>query len=156
MISDEVRNKIDLAYLDVVLLSLVTLSHPTWDEPLRYVRSQQDITCQGILYKAKEFSLPLPAQTKKDISDITLMVVDIDRELTRKLMGLTNRLPGSATFGVITAENPDVYEIKPMDLEFTQPTITNKTVTLNLGLATALREIFPAHKYRPATYPGLF
>lgn len=156
MISEHAREQIDKAQFDEALFLLLTLNHPTWSEPLRYVSSAKDVTSQGVLYKATDFTVPLPPQTKNDISDVTVSITDINREVSRNLRALTDRRTGSATLAVVFSNDPNKYEVKPMNFRFSLPTITTRVVTLSLTLGPGLKEIYPVHKYRPATHPGAF
>lgn len=155
-ITERARKLVNQAQFDEALFLLLTLNHPTWAEPLRYVCSKKDLTSNSVLYKAKGFRVSLPSQSKTELSEVTLTVIDTDRECRRKLRQMTNRLPGSATLSVVFSGAPDVSETGLMKFQFLSPTTPNKICTFTLGQNAALAETYPMHKYRPYTHPGLF
>jgi hypothetical protein len=155
-ISERARALVSQSQFDEALILLLELNHPTWSEPLRYACSAYDVVSNGVTYKAKSFSVPVPPQTKKDLSEITLTVEDIDREVARKLRQMTDRRYGSAALSVVLSGAPNTVEAGKMGFRFSSPTIAGKICTFTLGLGASLGEIYPFHKYRPATHPGLF
>lgn len=156
MITNRLQNKLNQPTLDEALLQLLELNHPTWDAPLYFVNSLADVVSQGRTYKGKIFSCTIPPQTKNTIGQVTLRLIDIDRVVAKKLLGMTDRRPGSAKLMAISSGAPDVIEVGPISFEFTSPLITASDVTMQLGAVATLSEIYPVHKIRPSTHPGAF
>ncbi len=155
-ITERARALVSQSQFDEAFILLLELNHPTWAEPLRYSCSARDVISNGVLYKAKSFAVPMPPQTKKDLAEVTLTVIDVDREVSRKLREMADRRYGSAQLSVVLSGSPDVIEAGKMGFRFSSPTIAGKICTFTLGLGASLGEIYPYHKYRPATHPGLF
>lgn len=155
-LTDRAKALIVQAQVDDALLLLVTLNHPDWAEPLRAVNSRADITSNGNLFSSRSFTLPLPLESKDDLNTTTLMLSNIDRLPGRLLRSCTRRLPGSVLLEVVFASAPDIVEIGPIDLVWTNPVISSKMVAFTIGASSSLTEGYPKDKIRPATHPGAF
>lgn len=155
-ISDRLALLITKAQMSEAFFLLLTLNHPTWAQPLRYVNSQSDLNSNGVLYKARGFSVPMPTQSKIELPEVSLTINNVDREVSYKVASITDRRPGTAILSVIASGAPDVVEAGPANLRWTNPTLTGETYTLTLTPYAGLQDTYPMHTYSPAYYPGLY
>lgn len=155
-LSDRGRGLINQPQLEEPLYTFLTLNHPTWAAPLRYVNCYRDLTISGVTYQGRFFKLPMPAQSRTLQAETVLTIDNADREVSYQVASILDRRPGSAEVFQAFATTLDVVEVGPAKFEWSNPVPTGADYTMTLKANSMLQENYPMQLMRPGTYPGLF
>lgn len=138
---------------DAVFLELLTISHPDI-ATVRVVNNTLPITSRGNVYDGFPFSLRLPQDVAERLGTVQLTVNNVDRRLVEAIRSVP--APLTVSIEVVTAATPDLVEVGPFDCELFDVTGTMTTISGTLGFEPVLNRVFPAGKFDPQRFPGLF
>lgn len=137
-----------------VVVVLLTITHPDLAVPLRVGSDAVDTVSRGQVFTAYPFELRLPDERDDRPPRAELRLDNVHRDLGLALRQISS--PPSVTLEVVLASAPDQVELGPLALELTRAQWDALTVTGELGYDDPLNEPWPAGRYGPAEYPGLF
>ena len=139
---------------------LIFLDIPFLGEPAFYVRNNENITWNGIVYTASEFDISaIPAKSTGELPEITLSIMNtapLVKELEEYYgyigTGVIVYYVHYASIGTIPqADWPLRFSFKVINC-----TITRDQVTFILGVPNYLKQKFPQQKYHKDTCPYLY
>lgn len=142
------------ANTDVVPLLLLTLSHPSMENPARLVLNDEDIESRGQLFHAAYLSAPPPLDSGDEVGSVQFKVDNVDRDIVVTLRGLDS--PPTVLMEVVSSLDLDSVEIAPGELELQDAEYTTLEITGTLGYEDILNLGFPHGSYTPNIFPGLF
>lgn len=137
-----------------VLLTLLTLNHPSFAEPVRIVNDTSDIVSRGILFKAFPFKVVLAPDDGQSKREINIVLDNVSLELIGFFRSVTDRIP--ANVELIMASLPDEVQMGFDDLAVTNINYNSETISAVLGMDDFLNTEVPSESYTPSLYPGLF
>ena len=89
-VSDTVKQAVFAAETDELFITLLTLDHDDFDDPIRVNSSGADVTSNGDLYIAFPFSLVLPKEQEGVPPRAQLSIDNTDRRIVRALRGISS------------------------------------------------------------------
>jgi len=124
---------------------------PAWD--IYLCDDESDITSNGQVYTAFQFSATMPSDTGSDPrTNITLSAVD--QTIIDDLRSVNE--PPMVDLSMILLSTPDTVEIGPLSMRVTSFTATERTITLVARFDSWKLEGFPWVRFSPQYFPGLF
>ena len=139
---------------DKVLLPLLSLSHATWPDPLRFVRDLNSLVHQGQTYLPAAFDLVLPDDIEEGTPVMQLSIDNVDQRIVKILRSASGKIGVDVRY--VLADTPDFIEVGPFDMEMPQVEYNAETITAALIVEPILEEQAGYMMMTPATTPGLF
>jgi len=139
---------------NIVLLSLLTVTHQSLSTPIRIVNNTENITSGGEEFLATSFEAELPSDTERRVPTARITVSNIDQRLITALRSIASA--PLFTLAVVNADTPDTYEYGPIDLVLRDYQADANTIRLSLSLDDFTQEGFPNPRFDPVSFPGLF
>jgi len=133
---------------------LLTITHPNLATPIRVVNNRANVVSGGETFIAFPFTVVLPEETEETPGRARLIICNVDRSIVQALRALES--PPSISFVIVLASSPDTIEAGPFNFTLRQAGYDAMTVEGDLELEDFLNETFPADRFVPATFPGLF
>lgn len=136
-----------------VFLHLLTVSHASMSEPLRFVDNQTDIIKDGDTFIAAPFQITFPTDEEDRITTVRLTVPIVDRVIVNAVRALTTR--PSVTLELVKASDPDTVELGPLEFEVLDVDAPSwDFMDLTLGYNRNLFEdVFPKDVFSPGNSP---
>lgn len=139
---------------DEVLLPLVKLSHPDWDDDVRIVPDWKPLTHQGEEYLPYAFELGLPDDDAEGIPVLQWVADNVGRELVAQLRTTRDKITARVVW--VLASSPDYVEAGPFLVEMTAVEYDAQTLSGTMQIEPILDEPFGHMTMTPKTAPGLF
>lgn len=133
---------------------LLTLTHPDWNPPYRYVDATQAVTSRGNLYVPFPFNWQLPEQTDQGAQPGSLQVENISTEVEQLVM--TTQGPPSATIELVQASAPDVVIYSDGPFEIGEATTSLEAIDIPLVYEDTTQEGIPQDSFTIGNFPALF
>lgn len=137
-------------------LTLLTLSHPSYAQPLRFVNNTDAIISRGNTFQPFFFDFILPKDDGETIKEISIDFDNVSLELIdiiRSTVGQTNI---QLTIEMILASLPNVVQKSITELEILSVTYNRFRVSCKIGLGDFLNVELSSEKYTPKNFRGLF
>jgi hypothetical protein len=135
-------------------LILLTIEHADFDAPLRVVCNRENVTSRGNVYTATAFEFILPDEREGQPPRATLRIDNVDRLIVNTLRAIQS--PATITAEVVLASQPDTVEAAFSNLSLKNVNYDALVVEGELGYEILLDEPFPAGRFVPESFPGLF
>ncbi|MDH3997702.1 MAG: DUF1833 domain-containing protein [Desulfuromonadales bacterium] len=148
------REAIYAQQTDQVFLLLLTIDHADLTTPIRVANNNEAIVSRGDNYVAYPFQINLPPDRDEQISQVTLSIDNVDRQIVQAVRSLGSS--PSVSLEVILASDPNYVEAGPFDFSLKSVDYDALTVSGTLGFEDLLNEPFPGDTFSPAEFPGLF
>lgn len=143
------------AETDEVFLRLLEINHADWDEPFRLVQNTEDFEHNGNTYTQWPFQFEPPNDSAVEVSQVTLVLDNIDRTILRALRSITSF--ATVTFWLVLASEPDTVVGETYVFQLRQvPSYNAKLLSCACLFDAVLSETVPADEMTPAKNPGLF
>lgn len=153
--SDSARRNLMATSADEPFLILLEITHADLEVPVRVVNDNQDITSNGSEFISCPFEITLPDDVGEQIPKAQISVDNIGRELTQWLEHSNGGAGAKCRIMQIMRSDPDLIEYD-MTLDMSAMSITNETVSSELGFQSTLSQAAVAVRYDPGTSPGLW
>lgn len=146
-----------------VFIMLVTISNPSFVDDIRIAsvafEDLPDAGVKGVLSRGEEyvylpFNINLPAQDDTGIARANLSIDNISRELVSAVRQATSSL--NITIEVVLASNVDNVELSVRDFKLERVTYDALVISGDISLEYYDLEPFPARRFTPSDFPGLF
>lgn len=138
----------------VQAIMLCELSHADLDNPIRIAQSREDVTSNGDLFAAWDFSVAIPPDHEDKPYRTTITIDNVDHTFTN--LARTASTEPEVALSIVTIETPDVVEATWPKLFLTDITYNEDRIMGTLSLEPLLGEPFPGHGMTPALFPGIF
>jgi uncharacterized protein DUF1833 len=153
-LSATARRAIQAPATTEVLLDLLTITHPSLPNPLRFVNNPTNVTSRGFTYVASTFQAQAPSQVEEGEPTAAIEIQNIDRAVEQSLAGLTGE--PTFTLEVVLASAPDTVLMGPAALPLAIAETSSQTIRLQLGSADPLlAKLFPRNRFSTERFPGL-
>lgn len=153
--SDSARRNLLSTSADEPFLVLLEITHPDLEVPVRVVNDVQNITSNGNEFIACPFDITLPDDIGEQVPKAQLSVDNIGRELTEWLEYSNGGAGAKCRIMQIMRSDPDLIEYD-ITLDMSAMSITNETVTAELGFQNTLNQPAVTVRYDPGSAPGLW
>lgn len=139
---------------DKVFLHLLTIDHPDLSAPVRLVNNTEDITSNGDVYTAFPFQAVIPPEVEGELPRVQLVIDNVSQLLIADIRSIQSP-PPTITLDLIVADSPDTIEAT---FDFTLKAVDYDAFTIQAQIAyeDILSEPFPAQRFTPTTFPGMF
>lgn len=166
MISDNLRQAAYAQDTDVAVIVLITLTDPlTQSDPIRVcsvpVEKFSDlgenvygVTSNGDRYLFLPFEIQLPQDDKTGTVSATLTIDNVTREIIQYARQTRNLL--NVTVQVVLSNDLDHVEMEYKDFKLRNITYDALTISGDLSIDYLGLEPFPAGRFTPSGFPGLF
>ncbi|WP_025324508.1 DUF1833 family protein [Deferrisoma camini] len=135
-------------------LLLLTIDHPDLTQPIRVARNGEDVVSRGNTYTAYPFEIEIPEERGDRPPRVRLVLDNVDRQITEAIRPLTSS--PTVTLEVVLASSPDTVEAGPYDFTIRNITYDAQVITAELAYEDVLNLRFPADRFTPNLFPGLF
>ena len=137
-----------------VWVILLTLSHEDLATPIRVCSDAVAVTSRGDEYLPYPFELHLPDDREDREPRPELRIDNVAREIIATLRTITT--PPTVTIELVLASAPDAVEVGPLPLSLWSARYDAASITGELGYEAQDDAPYPAARYVPSVYPGLF
>lgn len=165
-VSDRFREAAFAPETGEVIVVLLTISHGGLSAPIRISSDptqRLDETTEDVIYgtisRGNEyiffpFDINLPTDEAEAAPQATITVDNIRQEITEAIRSIST--PPAVTIDIVLAETPDTIEASFPEFDMVNVTYDSLTVTGVLTLDSLATEPYPADRFNPAYFPGLF
>ncbi|KAA0970314.1 hypothetical protein FPY71_07255 [Aureimonas fodinaquatilis] len=147
-----------------VAVVLLTISHPMMSVPFRFSSDPTQLLSEtplqyGTISRGSPFlffpfsiSLPDDVGERAPVSQIQI------ENVSRTMVELIRSAPSRATVGIelVLASSPSSVEVAFPPFDLNGATYNADTITMELSMDSLSSEPFPAGRFNPAGFPGLF
>lgn len=137
-----------------VYLVILEIDHTDLSVPIRVVNNTEDVVSNGDTYLAFPFNVALPPDTDQGVVSVTLTIDNVDRQIVDALRDVTS--PPIVSISVLLASSPNTIEAGPYNMTVGDADYDALSVNFQLTFEDILNEPFPALRFNPPQYPGLF
>jgi hypothetical protein len=145
---------------DRVWISCVELDGDELAEPLRFCDAGAAVEYDGHTYEAYPFAIAPPEDSPERQPTVTLRLCNVDRRLVPTLRNLTGSLTAVLWIGMVDdpLSDPPAFtpEAGPWRFTLRNMDYDAEVIELSFAYEDLLNLVFPAHKFDPQLYPGLF
>ena len=137
-----------------IYLIILEIDHDDIASPIRVVNNTEDVVSNGDTYVGYPFEIALPPDTDQGLVNASLRIDNVDRQIVDALRVVST--PPTVAISVILSSSPDTLEAGPFNMTVEAADYDALTVTFTLAFENILNEPFPALRFDPPSYPGLF
>ncbi|MCA1809893.1 MAG: DUF1833 domain-containing protein [Lentisphaerae bacterium] len=138
-----------------VFLTLLEISHPSLQIPLRFVNNTKQITHGGNIYYPSAFDFRLPDDVEDNVPSAQITLDNTDRQIVSVIREL--QTAPDITAKIILADNPDVIELGPLEFKLKEASYDVFQVTGVLSYEEDfLNQVYPRFTFNPRLTPGIF
>lgn len=153
-LSTSAINAMNAAQTGDVFLTLLTLDHASLDTPIRVVNNNEDITSNGNTFIAYPFEI-IWADDRQDAPPRAKLSIDnVDRILIETIRSITSAV--NVSVQIVRDADPDTIEAEIENLLLKNITGNTYVIEGDLISNQFLTEGFPAHRFAPHNFPGIF
>ena len=137
-----------------IWLVLLTIDHDDLSQPIYVVNNNENITSNGVQYIAFPFEITLPDNRDGAPPRAQLAIDNVSREIGEAIRSISSA--ASVKIQIIRAAAPDTVEIEWPYFSLRNVKWDFTKVTGDLTFEDFISEPYPAGKFVPAYFPGLF
>ena len=137
-----------------VFVTLLTLSHPSINPPIRVCDDEVDFPSRGETFVSYPFQLTWPKDRKNQTPLARIAIGNVDRKIIQTLRPLASAVVVEAE--VVRASAPDLVEATLPDFELTKVDYDALVIRGDLNLESDQNEGYPYQSFTPASHRGLY
>ena len=135
-------------------LTLVTLSHASFANPIRLVNNTKDIVSRGDTFMAFPMKIRFPMDDGETARDFSIELDNVSLELVEEIRTVTTQI--DVKIELILASLPNVVQILQDDLKIATIHYNGQKITARIVLDGFLNTAMTSERYGPTNFPGLF
>lgn len=135
-------------------LALLTLTHPSFSQPIYLVNNTEDIVSNGNTFVAFPFKFILPSDDAESTRELSLEFDNVSLELLDEIRSVTTSI--SLKLEMVLASIPDEIQYEFSELKISNITYNKNRISAKVFLDVFLSSEIPSEKYLPSNFPGLF
>ena len=144
-------------------IMLVTITHPSFTDDVRVCSDPYEllptaqvrgIVSQGLEYIFMPFAIEMPVQDNTGLARAKISVDNISREIVAAVRSANSAL--TISMEIVLASDPDTPEVTISDFHLDRVTYDAFTVSGDISVEFFDLEPFPARRFSPSDFPGLF
>lgn len=140
---------------DDPFLTLYTLDHPDWDDPIYLVNNTEEIISNGETFIPFPVNITLPVDDGETIRSSKITLDNVSRDLIDVIRATTDN-EISAKIQMVLASAPDTVEIEIGEMKIVTVQYDEQKISATLTMDDFLNTEVSGEKYTPSLYPGLF
>lgn len=142
---------------------LLTISHQSFVEPIRVCSDPYEdlpnagvrgVVSRGMEFVFVPFSVNLPQDDETGVSRATLSIDNISREIVAAVRTATSAI--TVDMEIVLSSDVDNVELTMPDYKLERVTYDAHTVTGDISMEYFEQEPFPARRFTPSDFPGIF
>ena len=133
---------------------LLTLSNPGLSQPIRVSNDSVDTVSNGNTYVAFPFQIELPDDTDEGPPTARLTIDNVSREIVQAVRTVSSAV--DVEISIVLSSDPDTVEASFPDFQLRDVSYNVLTVEGRLNIESFAQEPYPAGRFDPARFPGLF
>lgn len=134
---------------------LVTIEHDDLDAPIRVTNYDVDVVSDSETFVAYPFELALPTEPEEGAPRATITIDNVHRDIVEAIRNASGAAP-KVTLAVVLASSPDEIEASFPGFDLKNVSYDALTIEGELTLDSLAGERYPAGRFRPGAFPGLF
>lgn len=138
-----------------VPIVLVTIEHADLPAPVRVVNYDENVVSNGETFVAYPFKLTLPTDPEQGPPRATVQIDNVHRDIVASIRNASGGAP-TVTLAVALASSPDTIEASFSGFDLKNITYDALTIEGELTLDSLGGEPYPAGRFRPGAFSGLF
>lgn len=147
----QASNKTSITYIDTL-----TINHPTFGAPLRFCRSDKNLTLDGDDYVGKQFKAIPPAVKGRSNSGMSVELSDIDRSIGPLLDELaTSEIPIDILIKVFLSSQVAAQAEMVAPLEASAVVLRGRTLIISADYPDLINKRIPSDRYTTNVFRGL-
>lgn len=156
-LSAAIKEAYATAPIESIIYHTLEFYHPSFDETIRVVRGQENITAGGSLYQAFAFDFSLPSVTPNGSMGLSITIDNVDRLIVRQLELASQSTGGiSVTYKAwLSTDLSTPQNSPPLMLEVETVSANASKVTAFAVLGNFKNRKFPTRVYNAEDFPGL-
>lgn len=165
MISENLRQAAYAQDTDIAVIVLLTLSNDNMEEPIRVCSAPVEkftdlgenvygVTSNSNRFVFLPFEIELPQDDKTGAVSAKLTIDNVTREIVQYARQTRNVL--NVTLQVVLSNNLDYVELEYKNFKLRNISYDGLTVSGDLSIDYLGLEPFPAGRFTPSGFPGLF
>lgn len=135
-------------------LTLITLSHESFDEDIRLVNNSADLVSRGLTFQAFPMKIRFPVDDGETARDFTIDFDNASIELIESIRSVTTQI--SVHLEMVLASLPDVVQVEQGELNIATITYTSTRITARIVLDSFLNVEMTSERYGPSNFGGIF
>ncbi len=140
---------------DEAPIALITIEHASLSPPIRVAGFDVDVVSGGDTYVAFPFKLTLPTDVENTAPRAKITIDNVDRSIVTAIRNASGA-PPTATLEIVLASTPNTIEASFPAFVMRNVSYDALTVEAELTIDVLTGEPFPAGRFRPGAFPGLF
>jgi hypothetical protein len=153
-VSDPFRQAVFAQETGEAILVLMEIDHPDLAEPIRVTHNDIDVVSNGSTYIAFPFQIELPTDSDNKAPTARLTIDNVDRRITETVRQIQS--PPTVDMRVVRGSDPDTIETEFPQFQLRNITYDAQTISGELNVEQFAAEPYPAGRFTPAEFPGLF
>lgn len=162
-VSNTFRSAVYAQQTSEVFIMLVTISHPDFEDDIRLANDPfevlPDAGVRGVVSRGEEylylpFNINLPAQNDTGLARASLSIDNIDRRMVAAVRQASSAI--GVTIEIVLASDVDTPEVTVQDFRLERVTYDAMTISGEISVEYYDLEPFPARRFTPSDFPGLF
>ena len=153
-LSTAAKNSIYSQETSLAWFIILELDHADLSSPIRVVNNDVDIVSNGDTYSAFPFQVTLPDEREDRPPTVRLVIGNVDLQIVTALLSITSA--PTVDLSVVTSNDYDTLEVGPLSFNLKDVSYDSIVVEGNLVFEPILDEPFPANRFIPSSFPGLF
>ena len=137
-----------------VWLVLLTVDHPTFPAPYRFVRNNEDVVSRGETFTAYAFDMTLAVDDGETMPQVSITIDNVTGDMIEVFRGAQGT--PYVSIEIVLHTQPDIIEMSLYDMKFDSVTIDQFQVSGNLVAVNLMDTAFPSDTYLPTEFPSLF
>jgi hypothetical protein len=137
-----------------VFLFLLTVSHPSFLQPIRLVNNVEPIVSRGQEYIAFPLEISLPPDDGETLPSIQIKASNASLELVDEIRSVVG--PMELRLELILASSPDWIEASIENMRVASIQYDKDAITMTATVDDLLNLAFPKERYLPSNFAGLF
>ncbi len=162
-VSNAFRSAVYAQQTSEVFIMLLTISHPDFEDDIRVANDPYELLplagVRGVVSRGQEylylpFNINLPQQDDTGVARASLSVDNVDRRMVDAVRRASSAL--NVTIEIVLASQVDVPEVSVQDFKLDRVTYDAFSVSGDISVEYFELEPFPARRFTPSDFPGLF
>lgn len=162
-ISQTAKTAIFSQNTDECFIVLITIDNASFTDPIRVASDSYEVLpnagVRGVVSRGNEFiflpfSVELPQQDDTGIARASLSIDNVSREIVAAARSVTT--PLDITIEVVLASDVDTVEVAIQNFKLDNVTYDALTISGDISVEYFELEPYPARRFTPSDFPGIF
>lgn len=162
-LSNAAKQAIYAQSTDEVFIVLVTIEHENFEAPIRVCSDPfevlPDLGVKGVVSRGEEyiylpFTINLPLQDEQGIARASISIDNISREIVAAVRQASTAL--GVSIEIVLASDVDTPELSVQDFRLETVSYDAFTVSGDISIEYFELEPYPARRFTPSDFPGIF